>query len=143
MNRVSKLWHSYKRHRVHGDTGFKIRNAIHRITEKVYPYVKVVIPNFRAAHYTYILFMTFLGSVIFYPIRNIRYIDALFFTGCASTQAGLNTVNLNRLALYQQILIYIITTLTTPIFIHGSLLSDLLDCIGSKGILTILKKVLS
>ncbi|CAG84747.2 DEHA2A10340p [Debaryomyces hansenii CBS767] len=122
MNRVSKLWHSYKRHRVHGDTGLKIRNAIHRTTEKVYPYVKVVIPNFRAAHYTYILFMTFLGSVIFYPIRNIRYIDALFFTGCASTQAGLNTVNLNRLALYQQILIYIITTLTTPIFIHGSLL---------------------
>ncbi|CUM51413.1 uncharacterized protein AC631_04225 [Debaryomyces fabryi] len=122
MNRVSKLWHSYKRHRVHGDTGFKIRNAIHRVTEVLYPYIKVVIPNFRAAHYAYILFMTFLGSVIFFPIRNVRYIDALFFTGCASTQAGLNTVDLNKVALYQQILIYIITTLTTPIFIHGSLL---------------------
>ncbi|RLV95413.1 Low-affinity potassium transport protein [Spathaspora sp. JA1] len=52
----------------------------------------------------------------------MSYTDALFFTGGASTQAGLNTVNVNDLALYQQICFYILTTLTTPIFIHGSLL---------------------
>ena len=66
--------------------------------------------------------MVFLGSFIVYPIRNVKYVDALFTTSCASTQAGLNTVDVNKLALYQQIAVYVIATLTTPIFIHGSLL---------------------
>lgn len=107
---------------MHGDTGLRIRNTIHNVGEKVYPYIRIFIPNFKAAHYTYILLMSFIGSIIFYPLRNLEYIDALFFTACASTQAGLNTVDVNITALYQQILLYIITTLTTPIFIHGSLL---------------------
>ncbi|GEQ67403.1 hypothetical protein JCM33374_g1067 [Metschnikowia sp. JCM 33374] len=38
------------------------------------------------------------------------------------TQAGLNTINLNELKLSQQIIVYITATLTTPIFIHGSVL---------------------
>ena len=50
------------------------------------------------------------------------YIDVLFFATGASTQAGLNTIDLNTTALYQQIIIYIVTTFTTPIFIHGSIL---------------------
>lgn len=65
--------------------------------------------------------MTFMGSVIIYPARNIPYIDSLFFATGALTQAGLNTVDTNLLYLYQQIILYIFTTLTTPIFIHSSL----------------------
>lgn len=66
--------------------------------------------------------MSFLVSVICYPITNFKYIDILFLASGACTQAGLNTINLNELALLQQIVVYIATTLTTPIFIHGSLL---------------------
>lgn len=86
------------------------------------PYVTKVIPNFRAAHYAYIIFMVFFTSVIVYPISNFKYIDILFLMGGASTQAGLNTLNMNDLHLLQQIIVYFTTMLTTPIFIHSSLL---------------------
>lgn len=66
--------------------------------------------------------MVFLTSILVYPVKNVPYIDVLFLTAGGATQAGLNTVNLGDLSLYQQIVIYIETTLTTPIFIHGSLL---------------------
>lgn len=93
-----------------------------RIISAVYPYAKVVLPNFRAVHYFYILTHCFLGSILIYPVKSIPYIDALFFASGASTQAGLNTVDVNKASLYQQIILYIIPTLTNPIFIHGSLL---------------------
>lgn len=102
--------------------GIIARTFIDNFALKVHPYVVKVIPNFRAAHYTYIIFMSFLGAVVVYPISQFRFIDILFLMSGASTQAGLNTVNLNELRLSQQILVYIIATLTTPIFIHGSLL---------------------
>lgn len=105
-------------------TGAHIRHFIDRVSTKMAPYVTKVIPNFRAAHYAYIIFMVFFTSVIVYPIsdKKFKYIDILFLMGGASTQAGLNTLNMNQLHLLQQILVYITTTLTTPIFIHSSLL---------------------
>ncbi|OBA16116.1 potassium transport protein TRK1/TRK2 [Metschnikowia bicuspidata var. bicuspidata NRRL YB-4993] len=102
--------------------GTAIRDHIHRVTLTLHPYVVKVIPNFRAAHYTYILFMAFLTSVIVYPITSFDYIDVLFLMSGALTQAGLNTINLNQLRLSQQVIVYFTATLTTPIFIHGSLL---------------------
>lgn len=102
--------------------GTAIRDQIHVITLTLHPYVVKVIPNFRAAHYTYILLMSFLTSVIVYPLTNFRYIDMLFLMSGALTQAGLNTINLNELKLSQQIIVYITATLTTPIFIHGLVL---------------------
>ncbi|ANB14443.1 Trk2p [Sugiyamaella lignohabitans] len=64
--------------------------------------------------------MTFLCSIILYPGGNIRYIDALFIGAAGCTQAGLNTVQLNELYTYQQIFLMIFPFLTTPIFIHSS-----------------------
>jgi potassium uptake Trk family protein len=49
----------------------------------------------------------------------MAYIDALFISACAVTQAGLNPIDINSLKLYQQITIYVVCTLTTPIFIHS------------------------
>lgn len=92
------------------------------VSQALYPYIVKVIPNFRAAHYAYIIFMAFFFSAIVFPMTSFKYIDILFLTSGACTQAGLNTVNLNELRLLQQILVYILTTLTTPIFIHSSLL---------------------
>lgn len=102
--------------------GHVLRDKIQQTASTLHPFLRFVVPNFRAAHYVYILFMAFLGSVIVYPISNIRYIDVLFLMSGAATQAGLNTVNLNELRLSQQILVYLFTTACTPIFIHSSLL---------------------
>ena len=77
--------------------------------------------NFIFIHYTYIITWAFVGSVILYPGSKLAYIDALFLSAGAATQSGLNTVDLNKLRLYQQIVLYIITILCTPIFIHSAL----------------------
>ncbi|KAJ5182455.1 hypothetical protein N7492_000071 [Penicillium capsulatum] len=77
--------------------------------------------NFILVHYTYIISWGILGSVIVYPGNDISYTDALFMSVGAATQSGLNTVDLNKLRLYQQIVLYFITCLCTPIFIHSAL----------------------
>ncbi|KAJ5543743.1 hypothetical protein N7513_007251 [Penicillium frequentans] len=77
--------------------------------------------NFIFLHYTYIITWALIGSVIVYTGGGIAYIDALFLSVGAATQSGLNTVDLNGLRLYQQIVFYIITILCTPIFLHSGL----------------------
>lgn len=52
----------------------------------------------------YLISMTILGSVIIYPSKNMAYVDALFFACGAATQSGLNTINVNDLYLYQQVI---------------------------------------
>ncbi|TGZ79481.1 hypothetical protein EX30DRAFT_333334 [Ascodesmis nigricans] len=74
--------------------------------------------NFITLHYAYIIAMTFLGSIVLYPKKNMAYIDALFFGSGASTQSGLNTVDVNTIFTYQQIIIYLIPMVTTPIFVN-------------------------
>lgn len=101
--------------------GWKIRDAVGFIENLIGPYLKYIFPNFVSAHYFYIIFMTFLASVIIYPHDDISYINALFISACAVTQAGLNPIDINSLMLYQQIVIYVFCTLTTPIFIHSFL----------------------
>lgn len=122
MASLSGLLQRYRTFREEFSFGWALRNAIHRATTIIHPYAEVVLPNFRAVHYFYIIFMVFLLSILVYPVKNISYIDVLFLTAGGATQAGLNTVNLGDLSLYQQIVIYIEATITTPIFIHGSLL---------------------
>lgn len=77
--------------------------------------------NFIFLHYTYIITWGIIGSVIVYPGSDVSYTDALFMSVGAATQSGLNTVDLNQLRLYQQIVLYFITILCTPIFIHSAL----------------------
>ncbi|KAJ9482827.1 hypothetical protein VN97_g10600 [Penicillium thymicola] len=77
--------------------------------------------NFIFLHYTYIITWALIGSIVVYSGGGIAYTDALFLSVGAATQSGLNTVNLNGLHLYQQIVFYIITIICTPIFIHSAL----------------------
>ncbi|CAO2647383.1 Nn.00g083050.m01.CDS01 [Neocucurbitaria sp. VM-36] len=76
--------------------------------------------NFITLHYCYIVTWALVGSVILYGNGRIDYIDALFFASGSATQSGLNTIDVNTLALYQQVTIMLITCLCTPIFINGS-----------------------
>ncbi|KAI9731936.1 MAG: low affinity potassium transporter [Cirrosporium novae-zelandiae] len=75
--------------------------------------------NFITLHYIYILGMIIFTSILLYPAGGLHYIDALFLASGAVTQSGLNTVNINSLYLYQQIILYLIPFFATPIYIHG------------------------
>lgn len=99
----------------------KIRDFIGIVHNRLKPICNILFPNFIVVHYTYIITVTLITSVLLYPIHNQSYIDILFTSAGAATQGGLNTVATNNLTLYQQIMIYIMCCLATPIFIHGSL----------------------
>ncbi|KAK0646404.1 cation transport protein-domain-containing protein [Cercophora newfieldiana] len=77
--------------------------------------------NFISVHYFWIIFLSLLGSVIIYSSgrQNVDYIDALFFSSGASTQAGLNTIDFNRLNTFQQVVCYIIPMMANPITINS------------------------
>ncbi|KIW07237.1 hypothetical protein, variant [Verruconis gallopava] len=74
--------------------------------------------NFILLHYLYMIFMTLIGSILLYPPGGLRYIDALFFAAGAATQSGLNTVDVNKLFLYQQIVLILMACLCNPIIIN-------------------------
>ncbi|KAK4565714.1 low affinity potassium transporter [Recurvomyces mirabilis] len=76
--------------------------------------------NFITCHYMYILGWALIGSIIVFPGGGLSYIDALFFTSGAATQAGLNTSDLNEAYLYQQIVLMFIACVANPIFINTS-----------------------
>ncbi|KAL4882194.1 cation transport protein-domain-containing protein [Aspergillus karnatakaensis] len=85
------------------------------------PWLKDLHMNFILIHYVYIISMSLISSIIIYPGNELKYIDALFFAAGAATQSGLNTVDFNKLFTYQQVVLYFVSMLTTPIFIHTAL----------------------
>ncbi|CAL9736190.1 high-affinity potassium transport protein [Monosporozyma servazzii] len=101
--------------------GHKFRDLIATCGHYLKPVKKYIFPNFITVHYVYIIFMTLFCSILMYPCHNASYIDILFISCGAVTQGGLNTIDINGLKLYQQIIIYIICCLCTPIAIHGCL----------------------
>ncbi len=66
----------------------------------------------------WIIGLALLASCMVYAERNIPYIDALFFASGGCTQSGLNTVDLNQLRTYQQIILFVLPQLTNPITIN-------------------------
>ena len=44
--------------------GHTLRNIIHYFALAAYPYIRVVVPNFRTAHYVYIITMAFLLPLV-------------------------------------------------------------------------------
>jgi hypothetical protein len=51
----------------------------------------------------YIISCVLVGSLLILAGGNISYIDALFFATGACTQAGLNTIDVNKLNTWQQV----------------------------------------
>ena len=64
------------------------------------------------------------SSVIFWgsstPPRSISYIDSLFLTVSAMTEAGLNTVNLSQLNTFQQCIMFLLIMLGSPILVSSA-----------------------
>ncbi|EFW98663.1 potassium ion transporter [Grosmannia clavigera kw1407] len=77
--------------------------------------------NFISVHYFWIVGLTVIGSILLYgPGRGkLKYIDALTFAAGGSTQAGLNTVDVNTLDTFQQVVLYVICSLANPITINS------------------------
>ena len=74
--------------------------------------------NYIKVHYLYLVSMSLSGSIILYGSGFMPYIDAFFFGICSSTQSGLNTINVNKMFLYQQIMLMLVACITNPIFIN-------------------------
>ncbi|RYP46474.1 hypothetical protein DL769_011391 [Monosporascus sp. CRB-8-3] len=74
--------------------------------------------NFLTLHYAWIIFCSLLGIVVFLPYGNVPAIDAYFFGASASTESGLNTIDVKDLKTYQQLFIYFIPMFTNLGFIN-------------------------
>ncbi|KAI1855943.1 hypothetical protein JX265_012026 [Neoarthrinium moseri] len=79
------------------------------------PHVKF---DFITLHYIWIIFMGLLSLVVIYPMGNVAAIDAYFFGASASTESGLNTVDVKDLQTYQQLYLYFIPIFTNLGFIN-------------------------
>ncbi|CAI6335467.1 unnamed protein product [Periconia digitata] len=74
--------------------------------------------NFITLHYAYIITFGILALAIIYPYGNLQPIDAYFFGVSASTESGLNTVDVKDLKTYQQVFIYIVPIITNLGFVN-------------------------
>lgn len=63
--------------------------------------------------------MALFGSICLYPSGRIRYIDALFLASGAATQSGLNSVDINKLNTWQQVVLFLMPMATNPITINS------------------------
>jgi potassium uptake Trk family protein len=59
------------------------------------------------------------GSVCLFANGGIHYIDALFLGSGAATQSGLNTIDINLLTTWQQIVLFFVPIFTNPITINS------------------------
>ncbi|KAJ6118274.1 hypothetical protein N7471_013741 [Penicillium samsonianum] len=74
--------------------------------------------NFLVLHYAWIITLSVLSLVIIYPYGNLKAVDAYFFGASASTESGLNTVDVKSLKTYQQVYLYLIPILGNLGFIN-------------------------
>lgn len=66
----------------------------------------------------WVTMLTIIGSILLYPAGGMRYIDTLFFASGACTQSGLNTVDVNTITTYQQVILFFLPMFTNPISIN-------------------------
>ncbi|KAH6849826.1 cation transport protein-domain-containing protein [Chaetomium sp. MPI-CAGE-AT-0009] len=74
--------------------------------------------NYITLHYAWIIFTGLLALVVIYPYGNVSAMDAWFFGVSASTESGLNTIDIKELKTYQQVYIYVIPIITNLGFIN-------------------------
>nr|OQO31581.1 hypothetical protein B0A51_01423 [Rachicladosporium sp. CCFEE 5018] len=74
--------------------------------------------SFILVHYLYLMSWSIIGSVMLFGPGGMDYIDSLFFAAGSSTQSGLNTIDVNLLFTYQQVVLMLIACLCNPVFIN-------------------------
>ncbi|KAK1999115.1 cation transporter [Colletotrichum falcatum] len=77
--------------------------------------------NFITLHYAYFIGTTLLASVVFYvsssPRGSIGYVDSLFLVVSAMTEAGLNTVNLSEMTVWQQVMLWLLIIVGSSVWV--------------------------
>ncbi|KAI1111017.1 TrkH-domain-containing protein [Nemania sp. NC0429] len=77
--------------------------------------------NFITIHYAYFIAVPLVTSVVFWgsssPSSSISYVDSLFLTVSAMTEAGLNTVNLSQMTTWQQVLLWLLIIIGSSIWV--------------------------
>jgi potassium uptake Trk family protein len=84
-----------------------------------FPFRKGKRLSFISIHYIYMISMALIGSLLLLPSSGMPYIDALFFASGSATQSGLNTIDINKIRTYQQVILYMIAMLCNPIVVHS------------------------
>lgn len=85
--------------------------------------IRSILPplNFITIHYAYFIVVCLLASVIFWgssnPPASISYTDSLFLVVSAMTEAGLNTVNLSQMTVWQQTLLFLLIIFGSSIWV--------------------------
>lgn len=77
--------------------------------------------NYITIHYAYFTLACLISSAIFYgssnPIGSVSYVDSLFLVTSAMTSTGLNTRNLSETTTWQQILLWLLMIIGSPIWV--------------------------
>ncbi|CAM1510129.1 Fc.00g004640.m01.CDS01 [Cosmosporella sp. VM-42] len=77
--------------------------------------------NFITLHYAYFIVGSLVFSAIFWgssdPNGSVPFIDSLFLVVSTFTNTGLNTVNLSELTTWQQVLLFILLIIGSPIWV--------------------------
>ncbi|KAK2042668.1 TrkH-domain-containing protein [Colletotrichum somersetense] len=77
--------------------------------------------SFITLHYAYFIGTTLLASVVFYvsssPHGSIGYVDSLFLVVSAMTEAGLNTVNLSAMTVWQQVMLWLLIIVGSSVWV--------------------------
>ncbi|KAH7031491.1 cation transport protein-domain-containing protein [Microdochium trichocladiopsis] len=68
--------------------------------------------SFIVVHYAWIIVCSLMGLVVLAPEGNMAAVDAYFFGASASTESGLNTVDVKELRTYEQVFLYVVPTIT-------------------------------
>lgn len=74
--------------------------------------------NFILLHYIFIILLGLSSLAVLYPYGNLSAIDAYFFGVSASTESGLNPVDVNALKTYQQLFIYFVPIISNLGFVN-------------------------
>ena len=79
--------------------------------------------NFITLHYAYFILTSLITALILWgssnPARSINFTDCLFLTTSAMTEAGLNTVNLSALTVWQQFILFGLVMCGSAIFVSA------------------------
>ncbi|KAI5294900.1 hypothetical protein KEM52_002905 [Ascosphaera acerosa] len=81
--------------------------------------------DFLTLHYAYYFFTVLLASVIIWgsstPSHGVKvpFTDALFLSVSAMTLSGLNTINLSDLNTFQQVVLFILTIIGSPVLVSA------------------------
>jgi hypothetical protein len=95
----------------------------HSTAERTVTFIKSWFPplNYITIHYAYFVGVIMFSSLIFWasssPFGSVHYVDSLFQVTSALTNTGLNTRNLSELTTWQQIQLWFLLMIGSPIWV--------------------------